>query len=124
MEYEDHQVRPWQDEIDALVSAFGVNGTYLTEFNLSWSSLDDYSTDETVQAEAVAEMIEYIKASGMTRAFYFMWIGDDFGVVKNDGTYRLLWNQALLNTGPVESTTVPTKTTTISLPDTIALIPK
>jgi hypothetical protein len=124
MEYEDHQVRPWQDEIDALVSAFGVNGTYLTEFNLSWSSLDDYSTDETVQAEAVAEMIEYIKASGMTRAFYFCYQSDNFGVVKNDGTYRLLWNQALLNTGPVESNTVPTKTTTISLPDTIALIPK
>jgi hypothetical protein len=114
----------WKTQIDDLVDAFGVNGTYLTEFNLSWSSLDDYSTDETVQAEAVAEMIEYIKASGMTRAFYFCYQSDNFGVVKNDGTYRLLWNQALLNTGPVESNTVPTKTTTISLPDTIALIPK
>ena len=117
----------WKTQITDLVNAFGANGTYLTEFNLSWSSLDDYSTDEAVQAAAITEMIDYIKDSGMTRAIYFMWKdeGDThFGVVKNDGTYRLLWNQALLNTGPVKFATVPTKTTTISLPDTIALIPK
>jgi hypothetical protein len=116
----------WKTLISNLVNAFGANGTYLTEFNLSWSSLDDYSTDEAVQATALTEMIEYIKASGMTRAFYFTWKDTreaHFGVVKTDGTYRLLWNQALLNTGPEESTTVPIKTTTISLPDTIALIP-
>jgi hypothetical protein len=62
----------------------------------------------------------------MTRAIYFLWYHPTFkmGVVKDDGTYRLLWNQALLNTEPVESTTIPTKTTTTSLPNTIALIPK
>jgi hypothetical protein len=117
----------WKTNITNLVNTFGVDGTYLTEFNLSWSSLDDYSTDETVQAAALTEMIEYIKASGMTRAFYFTWKDDGeahFGVVKADGTYRLLWNQALLNTGPVESTTVPITATTISLHDTIALIPR
>lgn len=114
----------WKTEIDNLINAFGAEHTYLTEFNLSWSSLDDYSTDETVQAAALTEMIEYIKASGMTRAIYYAWKNDEFGVVKNDGTYRLLWNQALLNSGPVESTTVPAKTTTVSLPDTIALIPR
>jgi hypothetical protein len=117
----------WKTVIDDLVDAFGVDGTYLTEFGLSWTSLDDYSTDEAIQATAVTEMIDYIKTSGMTRALYFYWkdINDTyFGVVKSDGTYRLLWKQALLNTGPVESTTVSTKTTTISLPDTIALIPK
>jgi hypothetical protein len=114
----------WKTKIDNLINAFGADGTYITEFNLSWSSLDAYSEDEAVQAAALTEMIEYIKASGMTRAFYYTWKNDKFGVIKNDGTYRLLWNQALLNTGPVESTTVPTKTTTISLPGTIALIPK
>ena len=114
----------WESRITNLVNAFGVNGTYITEFGPSWSSLDNYSTDETVQATALTEMIEYIKASGITRAFYFCYQSDNFGALKNDGTYRLLWNQALLNSGPVESTTVPTKTTTISLPDTIALIPK
>jgi hypothetical protein len=92
MEWGNHNVRPWHNEIDSLVAAFGVSGTYLTEFNLNWDRLDYYSTDEAVQAAAVTEMINYIKASGMTRAFYFMWIGDDFGVVKDNGTYRLLWN--------------------------------
>jgi hypothetical protein len=117
----------WKTEIDNLINAFGADGTYLTEFNLSWISLDDYSTDEAIQAAGVTGMIEYIKASGIERAFYYAWKDDGeahFGVVKTDGTYRLLWNQALLNSGSVKSTTVPTKTTTISLPDTIALIPK
>ena len=69
-------------------------------------------------------MIEYIKASGINRALFHTWWGDTFGVVKTDDTYRLLWNQALLNTGSVKSITAPIKTTTISLPDTIALLPK
>jgi hypothetical protein len=118
----------WKGMIDNLVSAFGVDGTYLTEFAPSWSALNDYSEDEAVQAAAVTEMIEYIKASGMTRASYFCYANTfwllDFGVVKDDGTYRLLWNQALLNSGSVESTIIPTKTTAISLPDTITIITK
>jgi hypothetical protein len=120
----------WETLITNLVNAFGADGTYLTEFGPSWTSLDDYSTDEAEQTAAVAEMIEYIKASGMTRALFFCyedptWLsGDIFGARKDDGTYRLLWNQALLSIGPVKSITVPTKTTTISLPDTIALLPK
>jgi len=114
---------PWQTEIDSLVNAFGVDGTYLTEFNLSWFTLDSYSTDEAVQAVALTEMIEYIKASGITRAFYFCWKGY-LGAMKDDGTYRSLWNQALLNSDSVKFATVPTKTTTASLLGTIALIPK
>jgi len=86
----------WKTDITNLVNAFGADGTYLTEFNLSYVSLDDYSTYEVVQAAGITEMIEYIKASGMTRAFYYCWLGDTFGIVKYDGTYRLLWNQALL----------------------------
>ncbi|GAH50078.1 unnamed protein product, partial [marine sediment metagenome] len=112
----------WKTDITKLVNAFGADGTYITEFNLSWSSLDDYSTDEAIQAAALTEMIEYIKASCITRALYYAWKSDEFGVVKDDGTYRLLWNQALLNTGSVKSTIVPAKTATISLPNTIALI--
>jgi len=113
----------WKTRITNLVNAFGVNGTYLTEFNLSGTSLEDYSTDEEVQATALTEMIDYIKASGITRALYFMWKDDGdahYGVVKADETYRLLWNQALLNTGPVKSTTV----LATAKPDTIALMPK
>jgi len=121
----------WKTDITNLVNAFGSNGTYLTEFSLSCVSLDTYSTDEAVQAAAVTEMIEYIKASGMERAIFFCYYDDSqpfgpegFGVVKTDGNYRLLWNQALLNSGSVKSITVPAKTTTISLPNTIALIPR
>jgi len=115
---------PWKDYIDALVSAFGTDGTYLTEFNLNVNSIDNYSMDESVQAAAVTEMIDYIKDSGMSRAFYFVWYHPDFdmGIVKDDDTYRLLWNQALLNSDSIKFATVPTKTTTASLPNTIALI--
>jgi hypothetical protein len=92
----------WEDAIDALVSGFGADGTYLTEFNLNSTGIEYYSKDESVQATALTEMIDYIKASGMTRAFFYCWKDDGkyrFGIVKADGSYRLLWNQALLNTG-------------------------
>ena len=91
----------WMNLITNLVNAFGVDGTYLTEFAPSWSSLDDYSTDEAVQAAAVTEMIEYIKASGITRALFFCyanpyWFAENqFGVLKTDGTYRLLWDSLI-----------------------------
>jgi thiol-disulfide isomerase/thioredoxin len=87
----------WETDITNMVNAFGGDGTYLTEFSLSNVSLDDYSTDEAVQAAAITEMVDYIKASGMTRAIYFLWYHPTFkmGVVKDDGTYRLLWNSLL-----------------------------
>ena len=100
----------WENEIDTLVGAFGTGGTYITEFSLNCSGLEYYSEDEAVQATAVTEMIECIKASGIERALFYCWQdypGGLFGVVKDDGTYRLLWDQALLNKGSVESTTVP-----------------
>ena len=114
----------WETYLTNMVNAFGVNGTYITEFGPSYISLDDYSTDEAVQAAAVAEMIDYIKASGIERALFFTYYDDPrpwcpagFGVLKTDGTYRLLWNQALLNSGSVKSAT-------ISLPNTITLLAK
>lgn len=88
----------WKTIIDNLITAFGIDGTYITEFNLSYLSLENYSTDEAVQAAGVTEMIEYIKASGMTRALFYCWkdyYDGIFGVVKEDGTYRLLWNSLL-----------------------------
>src|SRR5665648_562842 len=118
----------WEDMIDDLVGAFGTDGTYLTEFSLNTDSLDSYSTDEAVQAAAVTEMIEYIKASGMERALFYAWhdYADGlFGVVKADGTYRLLWSQALLNSGSAQIAAVPAKTVIASsLANTVALIPK
>ena len=90
----------WKGIIDAFIGKFGVDGTYLTEFAPSWSALDDYSTDEAVQAQAVTEMVHYIKASGVKRAMYYCWKDPlhlpGFGIVKGDGTYRqLLWDSLL-----------------------------
>ena len=92
----------WKNLIDDLVGEFGVNGTYLTEFAPSWDELDDYSEDEEVQAAAVTTMIEYIKASGITRAFYYDYYDDPrpfglvgFGALKTDKVYRLLWNSLI-----------------------------
>ena len=62
----------------------------------------------------------------MTRAMFFLYRDTpsliDYGARKADGTYRLLWNQALLNSESVKSTTVLKTTTKILLPDTIALL--
>ena len=118
----------WETNITNLIAGFGSDHTYITEFGLDYRGLDYYSEDEAVQATGIAEMIDYIKASGMTRAFFFCYTDPfclpGFGARKDDGTYRLLWNKALLNTGPVKFATIPTKTTTVSLPGTIALIPR
>lgn len=119
----------WKTTITNLINAFGVDGTYLTEFYPSWVSLDDYSTDEVMQAQAIAEMIDYIKSSGMKRAIFFCYYDDarpfgpeGFGIVKTDGNYRLLWSQALLNSDSVKFASVPAKTATASLTGAIALI--
>jgi len=89
----------WKNIIDDFVAKFGVDGTYLTEFAPSGSGIDDFSTDEAVQAAAVTEMIDYIKASGIKKAQYYCFkdpahlIG--FGIIKDDGTYRQLWQSLL-----------------------------
>lgn len=86
----------WQSDITNMINWWGVDHTYITEFNLNYKSLDAYSTDEAAQAAALASMIGYIKTSGVTRANYFCYPGDQFGVIKGDGTYRELWNNAIL----------------------------
>ncbi|MCL5072425.1 MAG: hypothetical protein M1308_16270 [Actinobacteria bacterium] len=85
----------WKIAITDMINAFGPGGTYLTEFNLSSISLDSYSSDETVQVAGLSSMIEYIKGSGMTRALFFTLRANEFGAMKSDGSYRLLWEQAL-----------------------------
>ena len=99
----DNYNNDWKRIITKMVNGFGVESTYITEFNISWSSLDDYSTDEKIQAVALKEMIDYIKDSGIKKAFYFIYrdtpLFTDYGARKYDGTYRLLWDHALLNSG-------------------------
>lgn len=92
----------WKDKIDDLIEAFGVDGTYLTEFSCSFTNLDFYSEDEAVQAAGITEMLDYIKASGMKRALFHDYYDDSrpfgpqgFGALKADGTYRKLWASLL-----------------------------
>ena len=89
----------WKTSITNMVNTFGVDGTYITEFNLSGHGLSYWSTDEAEQASGLAEMIDYIKASGVKRAMYFAYYDDmrpagpvGFGALKTDKTYRKLWN--------------------------------
>lgn len=86
----------WQNDITNMVNWWGAEHSYVTEFNLNYRSLNDYSTDEAVQAAALTSMIEYIRASGVARAYYFCYPGDQFGALKGNGTYRELWNNAIL----------------------------
>ena len=118
----------WKTNIDSIVAAFGADHAYISEFNVDSGGYVYYSENEAVQAAGVTEMLEYFKASGITRAFFFCytippWYEEDtFEVLKEDGTYRLLWSQSLLNSGSEESTTVAKTTTKYLLPDTIALL--
>ena len=82
----------WKTLLTNFVTEFG-SSAYLSEFNLSYTSLDSYSTDEEVQAAAVAEMIDYIKASGIERAIFFVFQDNRLGIIRDDGTYRrLIWD--------------------------------
>jgi hypothetical protein len=95
----------WQDLMSNLISAFGTDGTYLTEFSLNWISLDTYSTDENIQATGILEMMNYADDLGFKRMCFFNYISDDFGARKADGTYRLLWNILTSFSAPSTTTT-------------------
>jgi hypothetical protein len=83
----------WKTRINQLFDTFGADGTYASEFSVSSTSLDSYSTDETTQLNGVTEMVNYIKNSGLKTSCYFAYEkSDEFGVKKADGTYRKLWD--------------------------------
>ena len=81
-----------EKEIKALMDAFGADGTYLTEFSLSGTSLDKYSTDETAQARGLVSMIEDIESMEMDRVFFICFNHGIFGALKSHGVYRKIWN--------------------------------
>jgi hypothetical protein len=87
----------WGFAVDDLVTTFGADHTYLTEFNLDSAGLSYYSADEGVQATGIRDMIARIQTAGMTRALYFLWKHDtiEFGVLKDDNTYRQLWYELI-----------------------------
>src|SRR5665648_141608 len=117
----------WKEQISDNYNKFG-SEMYISEFNVSATNIEHYSTDEAVQAAGITEMIDYIKNIGIERALFYSWhdySGGLFGVVKADGTYRLLWSQALLNSGSAQIAAVPAKTAIVSsLTNAVALIPK
>ena len=84
----------WETAITALFAGFGASGCYITEFNLSYTDVNEWSADESVQAAGLTEMIDFIKDAGITRAIFFQWKdgGTLTGVVKADETYREYWN--------------------------------
>jgi hypothetical protein len=87
----------WQNTVTNMVNWWGPDNSYITEFSLNYKSLDAYSTDETKQASGLTSMIEYIQTSGVSRAYYFCYKDTKFGILKSDGTYRSLWNNAILS---------------------------
>lgn len=90
----------YQSRIQNMVNVFGDN-FYLTEFGPSYTSLADYSTNETTQAQALDEMLVFMKSIGLSKALYFCLFGDTFGVIKDDGTYRQqLWDLLKSNIEP------------------------
>jgi hypothetical protein len=91
----------WEDDIDLLISNWGLEHCYITEFNLNPTSIATYSADTDVQAQATSEMIEYFKTAGITRAHYFYWKADAMGVRNADGSYKeKIWNILLTSGAP------------------------
>lgn len=82
----------WKNQISNLKAAFGVDGFYITEFNVSYTSLDAWDTDENTQTSGITEMIKYIQNSEIKRAYFYSYLSDLYGARKDDGTYRKLWD--------------------------------
>lgn len=90
----------WKTEVNTLINTFGDAGCYLSEFSLSYISLDSYSTDEFIQSQKISEMLEYIKSSGISRAYFFEYIHNNWGARKETGIiYRQLWDVLIKETG-------------------------
>jgi hypothetical protein len=101
-----HDLAGLQATLANMMSWWGVDHTYITEFSVNYNFLDYYSTDEAVQAAGLASMINAIKAAGVTRADFFFYGPDTyrFGAMKDDGTYRQLWNTLKSNVNTVKVT--------------------
>ena len=92
----------WQDDVTNMIDWWGVEHSYITEFSVSYVSLDSYSTDEAVQAAGIESMLDYLKASGIQRALFYVYKAEGFGALKGDGTYRQLWENLKAHVNTVE----------------------
>ena len=105
-----HDLAGAQKTMADAVSWWGADHTYITEFSLNYKSLNNYSTNEAIQATGLASMINAIKAAGITRADFYDYTGDgadEFGARKSDGTYRKIWD-VLVASQPPSDTIPPT----------------
>lgn len=84
----------WEDAVDELVSHFGNQHCYITEFNIHNTNISSYSQDEDIQAEATKEMIDYFLSSNIYRAFYFQFNDDGMGCQNDDGSFKeKIWDE-------------------------------
>lgn len=97
--YERTQI-PWKERIALLYTAYGANGFYVSEFNLSATETTAYSVDEDIQASDTQEMIDYFKGLGIERMLFFYAKGDEFGLIKYDDSKRRSWYQMLEQRSP------------------------
>jgi hypothetical protein len=84
----------WPTIVNLAYTTWGTD-CYISEFSVNSTSLSAYSTDQYKQERKVAEMLDYIKKSGLNRAIFFCWnyTGQDFGVIDNYGDpYKLILN--------------------------------
>ena len=82
----------WQSDVTNMVSWFGADHTYITEFNIALGGVNNYSSDEAAQAARINEMINYIRTAGINKAYFFCYRCNSYGAMETDGTYRSLWD--------------------------------
>jgi len=87
---EDPYDTAYQTHISNMYSEFG-SSFYITEFNVSYTSLAHYSSDEVKQMKVIDEMLQYIKGIGVERAYFYRYIDDGLGALWDSGTPRQLW---------------------------------
>lgn len=90
----------FKEQVAAMHGYFGDNA-YITEFNLNATSIASFSTDGDIQARELAAMINYIRAQGVLRAYYFAYNSSsyNFSVRSDATTYRTLWNNLTTTNG-------------------------
>lgn len=100
---DDAQFVQWLND---MVAEFGPSGFFLSEWQVSSSATANFSANEATVASKVADLLGYIEASGVTRAYYFEYYDDSrpfgptgFGARKTTGEYYQLWD-SLVDTVP------------------------
>lgn len=63
----------FKSNIDTMLSIFGVSKTYITEFNLDSSWSIPWSLNETLLSNGLKQRMDYIRASGMTDAYFYIY---------------------------------------------------